>query len=406
MGAAPVFRAASLSTVLLALTACSVLPQGEQDPPDGPEESQSSPLGTVSGEPTATQTPRSWAETYERVNSGVAFIQSETCDGAYTGTGFLIGDNLVMTAAHVVAGSTALEVSVGDESTSASIIGSNPAQDLALLRIDDRLDGHLFDFSGTQPAVGEEVAALGYPFGAPLTFTSGKVSIVDHTINVGEYTIANITQTDTAINPGNSGGPLLTMDGAVAGVVVAKRSWVNETFDYSAEGTSWAVSGERAAAAAARWQAQPDPVSWPVCVNAGSTPGSSTDVDLYIESTHPRAAEVGDVLSRHGQGINTSDYAVAYGLLTPELQADMGAVTEWSSGLKSTLWQQITITDMSGSNTELVAEVELRTTQNEEDGPGDGQTCSDWRLAYTFELRGEEWLIAGSSRQDGLPTAC
>lgn len=241
---------------------------------------------------------------------------------------------------------------------------------------------------------------------APLTFTSGRVSIVDRTVEVGDHSIANITQTDTAINPGNSGGPLILMDGTVAGVVVAKRTWTDESFDYSAEGTSWAVTGERAAAAAKGWQANPDPVGWAACV--GDDPiaeDSWSDVEVYIDSSHPSAPEVGRVLSEHGEGINTSNYQAAYAVLTPEMQARLGPVEAWSSGLKTTLWQQVAISDVAGDETGLVAEVVLRTTQNAEDGPEGGQTCSDWRLNYTLKFQGGEWLIS-SSQPVGRPTPC
>jgi serine protease Do len=99
----------------------------------------------------------------------------------------------------------------------ATVIGTDPQTDLALLKID--VDGKLpYATLADSDAirVGDDVIAAGNPFGLGGTVTRGIVSAVERDINAGSY--VDFIQTDAAINRGNSGGPLFDMDGKVIGV--------------------------------------------------------------------------------------------------------------------------------------------------------------------------------------------
>jgi S1-C subfamily serine protease len=139
------------------------------------------------------------------------------------GSGFVYDDEgRIVTNHHVVDGADSIEVTLADGSSyDARLLGSDPSTDLAVLQIDapaDKLEPlELGDSDGL--AVGEQVVAIGSPFGLNATVTSGIVSAVDRRITAPNgFAIDNAIQTDAAINHGNSGGPLLDSSARVVGV--------------------------------------------------------------------------------------------------------------------------------------------------------------------------------------------
>ncbi len=135
------------------------------------------------------------------------------------GSGFVFdAEGYIITNDHVVDGATDVKVRFADQvDHEAKVIGTDPQSDLALLKIDtDRDLPYLTLGDSDQIRVGEDVVAVGNPFGLGGTVTRGIVSAVGRDINAGPY--VDFIQTDAAINRGNSGGPLFDMDGNVIGV--------------------------------------------------------------------------------------------------------------------------------------------------------------------------------------------
>jgi len=139
------------------------------------------------------------------------------------GSGFVIdkaGD--VVTNFHVVQGAKSVQVSFSNnESVKATIVGSDPTTDLAVVRVNAgaRALTPLVLGNSDQVQVGDQVVAIGNPFGLARTATAGIVSALQRQItSPNQYTIDHVIQTDAAINHGNSGGPLLDMQGQVIGV--------------------------------------------------------------------------------------------------------------------------------------------------------------------------------------------
>jgi S1-C subfamily serine protease len=167
-----------------------------------------------------------------RVVPAVASIQA----GSSRGTGFFIQPDRLLTNAHVVEGQTTVKLQVGEASYSARVVGLSPANDLAVLQVNNPnpTQPTLSLGSVTSARVGQEVIAVGSALGVlSNTVTRGIVSAVRQ---VGEVTLI---QTDAAINPGNSGGPLIDRKGLVIGVNslrVAQR----------AEGVAFAVAIDHA----------------------------------------------------------------------------------------------------------------------------------------------------------------
>ena len=141
-----------------------------------------------------------------------------------SGSGFVLDkEGHIVTNYHVVDGADKVEVTFLDGTTvRAKVVGTDPSSDLAVIQADVKSSllqpVELGDSSAL--VVGEQVFALGNPFGLDWTLTSGIVSAVGRTIQSGtsNYSIPEVVQTDAAINPGNSGGPLLDRNGRVIGV--------------------------------------------------------------------------------------------------------------------------------------------------------------------------------------------
>jgi putative serine protease PepD len=165
------------------------------------------------------------AETLYASNSaGVVDITAKGVSSSGTGTGFVIdtGGNIV-TAAHVVDQASSVTVTLEDGTTrSATVVSKDGATDVALLKIDaSGMTLHPLKLgSSSSLGVGDEVAAIGDPFGYQRSISTGIVSGVDRTVHAPNgFTVGHAIQTDAAVNPGNSGGPLLNASGQVIGIV-------------------------------------------------------------------------------------------------------------------------------------------------------------------------------------------
>jgi S1-C subfamily serine protease len=194
---------------------------------DSDSTGEDSVLETALGEDCLTA-----AEVYERVSAAVVEINTVLPtaggqfgqQGAGTGSGIVIdSDGNIVTNYHVVGDASGIEVRFPDGSTApARLVGSDPANDLAVINVDPaRLDltvAELGDSDALQ--VGDPVLAIGTPFNLGGTLTQGIVSALGRTYSSGASTrpLRDMIQTDAAVNPGNSGGPLLNCRGQVVGV--------------------------------------------------------------------------------------------------------------------------------------------------------------------------------------------
>lgn len=169
-----------------------------------------------------------------------------------TGTGVVImEDGTLLTNLHVVAGAEELRVTFFDGSVStATLKGAQPDNDLAVLKphqIPDDLPPATMGASG-RLAPGDEVAAVGFPFGIGPSVSAGVVSGLNREFKAedGERALKGLIQFDAAANPGNSGGPLITMAGEVVGIVTAI---LNPTSARTFVGIGFAVTIESAGTA-------------------------------------------------------------------------------------------------------------------------------------------------------------
>jgi S1-C subfamily serine protease len=168
------------------------------------------------------------------------------------GTGVVIVDNgTILTNLHVVSGADRIQVVFADGTESeAVLVNAQPRNDLAVLRArtlpDDLQPATLRSTSDLVP--GEPVVAVGFPFGIGPSVSAGVVSGLNREFRSpeGRQILTNLIQFDAAANPGNSGGPLVTMDGAVVGIVTAI---LNPSSERVFVGIGFAVPIENAATA-------------------------------------------------------------------------------------------------------------------------------------------------------------
>jgi S1-C subfamily serine protease len=140
------------------------------------------------------------------------------------GSGFIIDDKgHILTNHHITAGSREIEVALTDgRAFEGKLVGSDPANDLAVVKIDTRDLPVAGLGNSSELRVGQTVIAIGNPFGLAggPSVTVGVVSALNRHI-LAERVYENLIQTDASINPGNSGGPLLDLTGKVIGINTA-----------------------------------------------------------------------------------------------------------------------------------------------------------------------------------------
>jgi S1-C subfamily serine protease len=206
-----------------------------------------------------TELPSRAAKAYEAVRESIVRVRGlgreQEKDGHVVegiGSGVVIVDSgIILTNLHVIAGAERVEVRFHDGFESeAAVIGMRPEHDLAVLKalhIPDDLPAATLR-STADLAPGDEVVAIGYPFGIGPSVSAGVISGLarEYRSATGERILTNLIQFDAAANPGNSGGPLVTTDGEVVGIVTAI---LNPTDQRVFIGIGFAVPIENAAAA-------------------------------------------------------------------------------------------------------------------------------------------------------------
>jgi len=204
--------------------------------------------------------PSRVAEAYDLIKNSVVRVRGlgavDEADGdeeRSVGSGVVIlDDGTILTNLHVVAGAKRIGVVFADGHMSdARVVGTRPEHDLAVIRavsIPDDLAAATLR-STADLRLGDEVVAVGFPFGIGPSVTSGVISGLrrEYQSPEGKRLLTNLIQFDAAANPGSSGGPLMTTDGEVVGIVTGI---LNPNKDPVFIGIGFAVPIENAAAAA------------------------------------------------------------------------------------------------------------------------------------------------------------
>ncbi|NGM69842.1 serine protease [Natronolimnobius sp. AArcel1] len=200
----------------------------------------SAPSGTssIEGGPTRdidrdnTADGSSFTEVYESIIDSVTQVRvfgvSDPLtddEGRGQGSGFLYDENHLVTNDHVVADGEEVDLQyINGDWTGTRLVGTDYFSDLAVLEVDHAPDDATpLSLSDERPVVGQEVLAIGNPYGLEGSMSKGIVSGIERSVNAPDrqFSFPDVVQTDAAVNPGNSGGPLVDLDGNVVGVVHA-----------------------------------------------------------------------------------------------------------------------------------------------------------------------------------------
>ena len=175
-------------------------------------------------------------EIFEKSEPGVVRVnvqRGEVSETGGVGSGFVFDkQGHIITNEHVIDDAQKVVITFRDgRSYNAEIIGTDEFTDLAVIKVnaDLALLHPLIIGDSSNLKVGEQIAAIGNPFGLSGSMTSGIVSQLGRLLPSGSgYSIPDVIQTDAAINPGNSGGPLLNMRGEIVGINTAIQSATGE----------------------------------------------------------------------------------------------------------------------------------------------------------------------------------
>jgi len=245
--------AAGLLALLVVFTHALLMPTSR---PITQEDIESAVLYTLDNK----TLPSATAKAYEVIRPSVVRVRRMEADEKGgedkekgVGTGVVIVDKgIILTNVHVVLGAKRVQVVFADGLESdATVTGMQPENDLAVLqahKIPDDLVAATMR-STADLAVGDQVVAVGFPFGIGPSATAGVVSGLrrEFVSPEGKRVLTNLIQFDAAANPGSSGGPLVTARGEVVGIVTAILNPTNQRFFV---GIGFAVPIENAATAA------------------------------------------------------------------------------------------------------------------------------------------------------------
>jgi len=268
-----------------------------------------------------------------RVLPSVVKIDVAGQEGTGSGSGIILtSDGTILTNNHVVevAGDGGrITVDFADGTTAeATVLGTDPLTDTAVIKAEgvSNLTAATIGKSANLN-VGQEVVAVGSPFGLDATVTSGIVSALDRPVNVGTDGGGNSTtypaiQTDAAINPGNSGGPLVDMSGAVVGInssirTAASQSGFGQESASGSIGLGFAIPIDEVMPIVDQMSAGETPTHARLGLQVGDPQEDGTEGALVSKVTAGSTAdegglEAGDVITRiDGQRISGADSLVA-----------------------------------------------------------------------------------------------
>lgn len=398
MGARELMAAAALITCL---GGCSAL---GGDP--GPDAS----TGQDPASPTPTE---GWDTVFDRLGGSVLRLSVSGCDEAWSGSGFLVDEDVVVTAAHVAEGAQTISVQApGGETREAQVLGVVPENDVAVLRLDGELGEEPLTLARTTPPRGAGLAVLGYPLGTyELRIAQGIVTGLPEPVDYEDQHVDQAFFTDAAVNRGNSGGPVIGTTGEVIGLVSGVTRWEADAFPV--EGTNHVIPVEDVRRNLDALRDHPevvlecpsdveveDPDFGDYSDTEGEDGGENEDsIDLSVQEGSDLADSVALVLYTHGTAINEGRYGSAFEFFTPRQQRSLGGLEAWGEGLENSYWLGLDVLGVEPDEEGAVATVALRTLDLGEES----DTCTLWRLEYRMVVSDDSWLI---DRAEGKRADC
>lgn len=380
--------------VLVLAAGCGRLtpPIGQQSgTPTGAAPTSSAPPSRAAASTPATAQPPSLADAYRSVRSGVVRFEVAGCTSSAIGSGFALSPTLVATVAHVVAGGQVIRVIQGTTSTAGTVIGVDRSTDVALVRTVAPLSGHQLRFADAQPNVGDQVAAIGFPEGDPLSFNTGTVNGLDRKAVIDGIARHGLIEMDAATNPGSSGGPVIDVHGDVVGLVDAGP--LGEV------GRRLAVSATTARPLIEGWRAVPQSVDAGTCDSVLGPDGQPLPAGDFPTA---EAAQAFATLDIYFRSVNDGDFPTALAQLWhPD------SLASFRAGVESTQDADLTARSVTRRGSSVVVWLTFTSHQDPGRGPSarPNETCTHWSLDYRFRRHHGLWLIASTrAHSPGAPS--
>lgn len=386
-----------LLVCLIAAAGCSALtPRSE-----GLKDAEPGSIAPTPSETRHSAPSDEWADILKEVRSSVVRLSVVECEGSpIMGSGFIVGPRLVMTASHVVNGSRTISVqSESGELTSAELVGLDESEDAALVRTADDLSGTPATLSRDDPEQGSDLAVLGYPLGVyDLRMVTGIVSGLNESVEYPQFRVDRVFTTDASTNGGNSGGPVYSGSREVIGLVSGGATWDGSDVQTRrpVQGINYIVPSSELADRLDRWH-DDDSQQVEECEDDTGPAESGTDLDVTVDSDDPEGAAIAQSLFTHGRSINEGSYASAWTIFTKRMQHDMGDLGKWSSGLQTSHWETLKLSNLQHRGSTVSIDAKLQTRQDSEWGY-QGQTCSRFKLTYTMKQVRGMWRIDHAAR--------
>lgn len=280
-----------------------------------------------------------------------------------------------MTVAHVVSGGSVIRMIQGTTAVAGTVVGIDESTDVALVR--------------AAPQVGDQVAAIGFPEGDPLSFNQGTVNGLDRKAVIDEIQRHSMIEIDAATHPGSSGGPVIDATGKVVGVVDAGP-------DHE-PGRRLAVSGTVAAPLMSTWQDHPDPVNPPECSSVTGPDGKPLPASA---SPTTRTQQALATLRVYFRAVNNGDFSTAFA------QLHHGAgLASFIRGVTSSQDSDFAVNAVRTSGGSPMVWLSFTSHQDAGRGPAGRprETCTRWSLDYGFSLSHGLWLIDSVKAHSGEP---
>lgn len=252
-------------------------------------------------------------------SSDSLFGQSTDSEGLGSGV-ILTSDGYILTNYHVIEDATEISITIDEEEYTATVVGSDPSSDLAVLKIDATNLAPIEIGSSSDLEVGEWVMSIGSPFGLEQSVSSGIISALYRSASLSDETgisiYANLIQSDASINPGNSGGALVDSEGKLVGICTLFSSYSGSSsnvgfaipIDYAYRIAQQIMSGETVTHAYLGCSLTT------VTSEAASHYGLAADSGAYVEEVFSSTAafdaglETGDIITAaDGASVSSAD---------------------------------------------------------------------------------------------------
>ena len=321
-------------------------------------------------------------------------ITSTTCEGGGTGSGFLLDAKHVVTVSHVINAAQAVTVRRPDGKVSrGEVIGTDSDREVALIELQIPLQTtKKLHFADQPPDVLDDVVAIGYPLGRPVSVTKGEVNGLDRRVDISDGpTVSGLIQFNADINHGSSGGPLINNRGEVVGLVEAETDGAN--------GLYYAVPAKTAKGLVESWLSNPEVPDVLQCPDSYSS--------VKITSIHPDAASVALTLRAFVSGINAAHadvtfadgtklegYKLASQQLTGRLRNNLGEVDTLAQAFEGFTIEDVELlkVDNPGPLTDT-SDVRWKLSAPADESGAGGDSCEIDHVRFTLRLDSGNWKL-------------